>query len=270
MNNIERISEWLSSANAIVILTGAGMGVDSGLASFRGKDGRWGNLEASEDKSIFEISNPKELAKNPKSGWKMLANRLIEYTFTQPHSGFEILQKWIKKFNLDYFILTSNVDNQFQKAGFDAKKIRELHGSLFHLQCSIPCNKNIWEHNIDLKTIINDIENEKFPTCPSCGNMSRPNVYMFRDATYIANRSKEQEKEFQVFLENNSNKNLLVFEIGSGPHVQSIRKKTRMLGIHHNAKIVRINPNDFKIKAPHIAIDKGALEALQEINNFIK
>lgn len=42
-----------------------------------------------------------------------------------------------------------------------------------------------------------------------------------------------------------------------------------MLGINYNAKIVRINPKDFKIKAPHIGIDKGALDALKEIDGYI-
>ena len=60
-----------------------------------------------------------------------------------------------------------------------------------------------------------------------------------------------------------------IFEIGSGPHVQSIRKKTRMLGIKYNADIIRINPKDYKIKEPHIGINKGALEALLEIEAFI-
>ena len=63
---------------------------------------------------------------------------------------------------------------------------------------------------------------------------------------------------------------MIVFEIRSGPHVQSIRKTTRNLGIEYKAKIVRINPKDFKIKEPHIGIDKGALEALSEIDRYIK
>ena len=105
--------------------------------------------------------------------------------------------------------------------------------------------------------------------CPFSKVQARPNVYMFRDGTYINTRSEKQKERFQQFLKNNTGKNILVFEIGSGPHVQSIRMKTRMLKSDFAAKIIRINPKDFKIKAPHIGISKGALEALTEIDNYL-
>ena len=99
--------------------------------------------------------------------------------------------------------------------------------------------------------------------------MLRPNVYMFRDHAYNSSRSDTQEQRFQEFLARNVLNPIIAFEIGSGPHVQSIRKKTRMLGIEYNAKIVRINPNDFKIRAPHIGIQGGALETLMEIDALL-
>jgi NAD-dependent SIR2 family protein deacetylase len=269
MTDYKKIFDWLTSAKSMVITAGAGIGVDSGLADYRGTGGQWGNVETEVDKSVFDVVNPKSFVENPKFGWKMYSTRLIEYSNTEPHAGFKILQNWIQRFNLDYFVLTSNVDNQFQKAGFKENNIRELHGSIFHLQCSIPCSNQIWKHDFNLNTILTDIEKEKFPKCLNCGNILRPNVYMFRDNTYLSQRSNEQEARFQEFLKTNENNPMIVFEIGSGPHVQSIRKKTRMLGIDFNAKIVRINPKDAKIKEPHIGIAKGALETLLEIDEFI-
>jgi NAD-dependent SIR2 family protein deacetylase len=50
--------------------------------------------------------------------------------------GFLILKELVTKKNNNYFIFTSNIDNQFQKAGFSDEKIYECHGSLSHLQCS--------------------------------------------------------------------------------------------------------------------------------------
>jgi SepF-like predicted cell division protein (DUF552 family) len=93
---------------------------------------------------------------------------------------------------------------------------------------------------------------------------------MFRDNTYINTRSKEQEKNFKEFLERNKNKKIVVFEIGSGPHVQTIRAKTRMLKTEYGANIIRINPKDYIIKAPNIGIPKGALVALKEIDDYLK
>jgi NAD-dependent SIR2 family protein deacetylase len=270
MTEYKKIRDWLNAAKSMVITAGAGMGVDSGLPDFRGKDGQWGVLEAEFGRSVLDIANPKLFIENPKHAWKIYASRLIEYTNTEAHAGFQILRKWIKQFELDYFILTSNVDNQFQKAGFSQSKIRELHGSIFYLQCSVPCSDKIWRHTINLETVLADIETGSFPLCPNCGSISRPNVYMFRDAEYLPQRSNEQKARFRDFLKSDNKQPIIVFEIGSGPHVQTIRQKTRMLGIHYNAKIVRINPENSRIKEPHIGISKGALEALSRIDDFIE
>ncbi len=267
--NFRRIFDYLSTSKSMVITAGAGIGVDSGLADYRGNGGQWGTVEAEAGKSVFDVVNPKIFSENPQYGWKLFASRLIEYSKTNPHLGFQILQNWIQLFNLDFFVLTSNIDNQFQKAGFNEDKIRELHGSVFYLQCSTPCTNSIWKHDIQLDTILLDIEQGNYPICPKCGKISRPNVYMFRDNTYLSEMSNEQEFRFQEFLKNNGDSPMIVFEIGSGPHVQSIRKKTRMLGIEYKAKIVRINTQDSKIREPHIGIAQGALESLIEINEYI-
>ncbi|MDF1549218.1 MAG: hypothetical protein P1P88_15435 [Bacteroidales bacterium] len=264
------IHDWLKTADAMVINTGAGMGIDSGLADYRGSGGQWGNVESETGKSVFDVVNPKNLLENPKYMWTFFGNRMKNYADTKPHNGFNILKNWIAKFELDYFANTSNIDGHFQKAGFEPDKIRELHGSIFHFQCSKPCSNQIWEINYNPQQIMLDANKGNYPTCPYCGAMSRPNIYMFRDNTFLSDRNDVQEKKFQEYLSQNQGKSMLVFEIGSGPHVQSIRKKTRMLGIHHQAKIVRINPKDFKIKEPHIGINLGALEALEGIDGYIQ
>lgn len=264
------IHDWLKTADAMVINTGAGMGIDSGLADYRGSGGQWGNVESETGKSVFDVVNPKNLLENPKFMWTFFAKRLKNYADTEPHNGFNILKKWIAKFQLDYFANTSNIDGHFQKAGFEPDKIRELHGSIYHFQCSKPCSNQIWEINYDSQQLLSAVNEEKYPICPHCGAMARPNIYMFRDNTFLSDRNDAQEKKFQEFLDLNQGKSMLVFEIGSGPHVQSIRKKTRMLGIQHNAKIVRINPKDFRIKEPHIGINLGALEALEGIDGYIQ
>lgn len=199
----------------------------------------------------------------------MFLKRMQEYTTTTPHKGFNILLDWINKFNLDYFVLTSNVDEQFIKAGYNELKYREMHGSLFYMQCNKPCGDKVWRNKISLNELQKKIDNDDFPVCPDCGELIRPNVYMFRDYSYISKRSDEQKSRFDKFLTQNKENEIIVFEIGSGRHVQSIRQKTRMLGINYNSLIIRINPKDYKIKSPHIGIAKGALESLTEINNYI-
>lgn len=271
MEYLATIKLWLESADALVINTGAGMGVDSGLADYRGNGGQWGQVENDNGKSVFEIVNPKALIENPVYAWSLFAKRMQEYASTPPHQGFYILKNWISQYHLDYFILTSNIDGHFQKAGFEEDNIRELHGSLAYFQSSRPdTSKEIWKNELSADSIAENAKNGIFPTCPNSEVAARPNVYMFRDDTYISTRSKAQEKYFQAFLERNKGKNIVVFEIGSGPHVQTIRLKTRMLKTEHGANIIRINPKDFAIRPPHIGIPQGALAALTEIDQYLK
>jgi NAD-dependent SIR2 family protein deacetylase len=260
----------LEEADCIVINTGAGMGVDSGLADYRGNGGQWGQVETTTGESVFDVVTPHYLVEHPEYAWKMFLTRLKEYEATTPHEGFQILLKWIKRYNLDYFALTSNIDGHLQKAGFEVDRVRELHGTLAYFQSTRPdLYDKIWLNERSGKELLADLEKGIFPTCPHSHVLARPNVYMFRDATYLPTHSKEQDVRFQVFLERNKGKKMVVFEIGSGPHVQTVRMKTRMLKNDFGAKIVRINPKDFKVDEPHIGIAQGALKALQEIETYL-
>jgi NAD-dependent SIR2 family protein deacetylase len=269
---LEQIASWILEADVLVINTGAGMGVDSGLPDYRGTvGGQWGKIEAQEGKSIFEIVNPQNFIDNPDFAWKFFLERMKMYEKTTPHKGFSILMDWTKKYFSDFFILTSNIDNQFLKAGFEAEKIRELHGSIFHFQSEDPKAYNeIWKNEISTEELEKQVAMGNYPTCPDSTIPARPNVYMFRDETYINRRSKGQDKHFQEFLKVNTGKKFLVLEIGSGPHVQSIRIKTRMLRKDYEARVVRINPKDFKIKAPNIGLSATALSALSEIDTYLE
>jgi NAD-dependent SIR2 family protein deacetylase len=247
------------------------MGVDSGLVDYRGNGGQWGQVERDTEKRIFEVVNPQAFLENPANSWKLFGQRIKEYTIKPPHNGFYILKSWISTYKLDYFCLTSNIDSHFQKAGFAEENIRELHGSLAYFQSSKPdLSKEIWKNELSGDEILLNAEKNIFPTCPNSKVYARPNVYMFRDSTYIKTRSEAQKQNFELFLERNKGKKILVFEIGSGSHVQTIRAKTRMLKIKYGADIVRINPKEYMIKAPNIGIPKGALAALTEIDNYLK
>ncbi len=218
LQTLETIKNWLKNADAIVITAGAGMGVDSGLADYRGQEGgQWGKIETETEKTVFETVNPAAFLENPAYSWGLFGKRMEEYENTEPHQGFYILKSWIERFNLDYFVITSNIDSHFQKAGFKEDKIRELHGSLAYFQSS---DKNsstkIWKNNLTGKQIQKDSLENIFPLCPYSKVMARPNVYMFRDDTFVNTRTKSQEQHFQAFLDKNKGKNIVVFEIGSG------------------------------------------------------
>ena len=138
---IEKAKRLLNEADAILITAGAGMGVDSGLPDFRGTKGFWKAYPpiAKLGLDFADMANPKWFDINPQLAWAFYGHRLNLYTDTTPHDGFKMLLELVKTKNDNYFIFTSNVDGQFQKAGFAQDKIYEVHGSIHHLQCTKNC-----------------------------------------------------------------------------------------------------------------------------------
>ena len=124
MDIIESIKEaatTIRDADALLITAGAGIGVDSGLPDFRGNEGFWKVYPpiAKLGISFVEMANPYWFQRDPQLAWGFYGHRLNLYRRTKPHAGFKLLLEIVNKKKHGYFIFTSNVDGQFQIAGFD-------------------------------------------------------------------------------------------------------------------------------------------------------
>lgn len=260
----ERLQQLFEESSILIISTGAGMGKDSGLPTFRNEDGLWGQIEGEEERSIFEISNPAYLKEDPIKAWQLYALRMKMFAEHEPHQGFYIIKEWVQQYFEDYFVLTSNIDGYFQRAGYDENKMRELHGAMDYLQCSHPYCEEVWQTKVDYEKILANPTLEDLPKS-HCNPevLARPNIYMFRDDAFVFTRVNQQKKRFEEFLQLYQGKSKVVLEIGSGPHVQSIRMKSRELIKSHQATLIRINPKDFKVREGHFSIAKPALAALE-------
>ena len=108
----------LLRARALVVTAGAGMGVDSGLPDFRGPEGFWKAYPPYEKLGLtfVDAANPAHFESDPAFGWGFYGHRTNLYRATAPHAGFAILRRWIERLELPWFVATSNVDGQFQKA----------------------------------------------------------------------------------------------------------------------------------------------------------
>jgi len=178
--SIKNAQEAIEDAGAILITAGAGMGVDSGLPDFRGNDGFWRAYPPLKDLGLefHDIANPKWFTTDPKMAWGFYGHRLNLYRTTQPHNGFKILKTLSEYKENNYFIFTSNVDGQFQKAGFEEQKIMEVHGSIHYNQCSENCTANIWS-NKEIDVTVNPktfLASEPLPQCKNCSELARPNI----------------------------------------------------------------------------------------------
>ena len=265
------VADIISNADAMVITAGAGMGVDSGLPDFRGNQGFWNSYPMYErlGLSFIQAANPEHFDNDPHFGWGFYGHRTNLYRETIPHVGFKILLNWIKEFNLNYFIATSNVDGQFQKAGFPEDQILEVHGSIHHLQCTIPCNNNIWPNNGEFKIDESTMRSINVPKCPECQRVARPNILMFGDYSWLAKRSSIQEESFDEFLQDNNNKRMVVIEIGAGSSIPTIRHLSEQLGQRPQTTVLRINPREPHIRAPHFSFAGGAVEVLTQIQDAL-
>jgi NAD-dependent SIR2 family protein deacetylase len=261
-------ADAIRNAKVLIVTSGAGMGVDSGLPDFRGEKGFWNAYPAYEriGLTFVEAANPAHFEEDPEFGWGFYGHRTHLYRDTEPHGGFGILKRWIERFRLGHFVVTSNVDGQFQKAGFDEGRILEVHGSIHHLQCLTPCSGAIWPNREEIPVDRGTMRAARVPRCTRCGAVARPNVLMFGDFSWIGDRTGRQESRFDTFLEENRRRRTVVVELGAGTSIPTIRNLSERLGRRAGVTVVRVNPREPWIDAPHLSIPDGALPALRGID----
>ena len=222
---LAQAADAIRLADAILIGAGAGMGVDSGLPDFRGPEGFWRAYPLFRGRRFEEISNPRWFRTDPEMAWGFFGHRLNLYRGTTPHAGFETLRRWCNRCSRGHFVFTSNVDGQFQRAGFAPDRILECHGSIHHLQCLEPCCGAIWP--AESLTIAVDEETvrarQPLPRCPHCQGLARPNVLMFGDGNWVPDRSEDRQDRYRDWLEVIDATRLVVIELGAGTAVPSVR-----------------------------------------------
>lgn len=268
--NIESIQELITNAEAILITAGAGMGVDSGLPDFRGDEGFYKAYPkvAKMGINFSKMASPRWFESDPKLAWAFYGHRLNLYRETLPHKGFEILLNLVKEKDENYFVYTSNVDGQFQKAGFDAQKIYEIHGSIHHFQCTQTPSHGIWsadDESIDVD--MERFEAKSFPYCPQCNAIARPNILMFGDWGWSEARSDTQEARYKKWLKKQRMKKLVIIEVGAGVAIPSVRLQGEMVAKRRpNATLIRINPRDFHVDEKYgVSIALGGLKGIETL-----
>jgi len=261
----------IGRAEVLLIVAGAGMGVDSGLPDFRGERGFWNAYPMYERLGISFVgaANPAHFHDDPAFGWGFYGHRAHLYRETEPHEGFRILKRWIDRFGLGHFVVTSNVDGQFQKAGFEEDRVLEVHGSIHHLQCLAPCSGAIWPNREEIPVDHRTMRALRIPRCGRCGGVARPNVLMFGDSSWLCERTDGQGRLFEAFLDENGGRPAAVVEMGAGTAIPTMRALSERLGRRRGVTVVRINPREPWIDAPHLSIPEGALAALTAIDALL-
>ena len=270
---IRRAAAAIASADALLIGAGAGMGVDSGLPDFRGREGFWRAYPpyARLGLGFAALADPRWFRDDPRLAWGFYGHRLNLYRETEPHAGFAILRRWAGRMPLGAFVYTSNVDGQFQRAGFDPDRVGEVHGSIHHLQCTSGCGVAIFEADgceveVDPTTMR---AVGPLPRCPSCGALARPNILMFGDGDWDDSRSSAQRERLQRWLGGLPGGRLVAVECGAGTAIPTVRMACETLAGRFDGLLLRINPREPEVPAGHLGLSLGAWEALEAIDDLL-
>ena len=158
MKMFDIVAQKLKDSRKIVFVTGAGISQESGIPTFRGKDGHWRKYDPMKLASIDAFYD------DPKLVWEWYEDRRKNILAAKPNEGhFAISQ--MEEFK-DVIVLTQNIDGLHQRSG--STNVLELHGSIIRIKCTI-CNftDNITENF------------ESLPPKCKCGSMLRPDVVWF-------------------------------------------------------------------------------------------
>jgi len=159
MNIDQSLIEKLKSARSLVFFTGAGISAESGIPTFRGKDGIWNKLKPE------ELANFDAFMKNPDMVWEWYNHRKMIIHNSQPNKGHLTIADMQNHFD-DVTVITQNIDNLHSRAG--SKNIFELHGNIERNYC-VNCKK-FYNKELDFSNGV--------PKC-ECGGLIRPDVVWF-------------------------------------------------------------------------------------------
>ena len=254
----DKIRGTLEAADGVVILAGAGLGVDAGIPDFRGTTGLW----TAEKDNFMKFASADAFFERPLEAWNFYIMRLMKYSELEPHRGYYELKILLDSLGKDIYVVTSNVDGHFKRSGYDSNKIYEIHGNLEHMQCSNRCTRTTWPmlNFTDALT-----EDRQMPTCEECGSYLRPQVMMFNDPWFVMDLVEDQSQQCMQWYADK--KNVVGIEIGAGLAVPSIRWH----GQERTQTLIRINPHEYQVNRPQdIAISATAIEGIDMMKQILQ
>lgn len=270
LDNIKRLKEKIETTDTIVIGAGAGLSTSAGFVY----DGErfHKNFADFEEKYDFHdmYSGGFYPYKTLEEHWGYWSRYIAINRYDDaPKPIYEKLLELVK--DKDYFVLTTNVDHCFQKAGFDKKRLFYTQGDYGLFQCSVPCHNKTYDNEAVIRNMVAQQKNMKVPTellpkCPVCGksmvmNLRSDNKFVEDKGWHIA------AGRYSNFLRSRQNGNILFLELGVGYNTPVIIKYPfwQMTVSNSKATYACVNfgeavcPNEIKEQSICINGDIGAV-----------
>lgn len=164
---LEEVAQLVIEAESIVIFTGAGIGVPSGIPDFRSPRGLWDKYDP------FEVSSMKAFKKKPEQVWEFFRELYEKFSDPQPNPAHYAVTKIQQIKGTDNaHIVTQNIDGLHKKSG--SENVFEIHGNAENMHC-YKCG---FEEILDVEKHLNTLP---YPKCPNCNKPLKPNVVLFEE-----------------------------------------------------------------------------------------
>ena len=224
---IERLKRAIEEADAVVIGAGSGLSASAGL-TYSGERFERYFSDFQKKYGIRDMYSggfyPFETLEEYWAWWSrhIMVNRYER----APKPVYEDLLKLVK--DKDYFVLTTNVDHQFQLAGFDKKRLFYTQGDYGLWQCSEPCHQGTYDNEAAVLQMIREQQNMKVPAgliprCPVCGKPMAMNLRC--DDTFVQDRGWHAASErYADFLRRRQGLRVVFLELGVGGNTPVIIK----------------------------------------------
>jgi len=203
----------------IGVLTGAGISAESGIPTFRGKDGLWKRFKPE------ELATPEAFFKNPNLVWEWYDYRRRLIAEAQPNEGHKILARMEREFPR-FSLITQNVDGLHQRAG--SERVIELHGNIWKVRC-LSCGREDYDYRVPLPEVP--------PRCEACGGLLRPGVVWFGEPL----PQEALEEAFRVARESD-----LFIVVGTSGVVYPAAQLP-FVAKEYGAAVIEVNPEETPI-----------------------
>ncbi len=245
-DSIKRLKEKIAAADAIVIGAGAGLSTAAGF-DYGGERFQKYFFDFAEKYGIRDMYSggfyPYESREEYWAWWSrnILVNR-YDCPVGKVYTDLLLLVK-----NKDYFVLTTNVDHQFQRAGFDKKRLFYTQGDYGLFQCGTPCCPKTYDNETAIREMVKQqnemkIPTELLPVCPHCGAPLTVNLRC--DNTFVEDDGWHKAAErYENFLRTRRGQKILFLELGVGFNTPVIIKYPfrQMTAENPNAIYVCVN-----------------------------
>lgn len=226
-DKISRLKQELETTDAVVIGAGAGLSTSAGF-TYTGERFQKYFEDFIERYGFRDMySGGFHPFETPQEHWAYWSRYIyINRYMDPPRPVYNMLLKLVK--DKDYFVITTNVDHCFQKAGFDKTRLFYTQGDYGLFQCSAPCCQETFDNETAIRKMFESqrdmrVSEELLPVCPRCG---RPMTMNLRsDDSFVEDEGWRMAAErYLNFLRTRANKRILFFELGVGYNTPGIIK----------------------------------------------